>query len=111
MGQPITVTEKTTKRAGIVRFELNRSLTGMGHEDYLSADEVHGDRPPDALARRLFEHDSVTAVHIYSNEVTVELGPWKTAAGLKEAIEGLYIHYLPGVQPYIQPSEPDPAGE
>ncbi len=34
MGQPITVTEKPTKRAGIVRFELNRALTGMGHEQY-----------------------------------------------------------------------------
>lgn len=100
MGQPITVFEKPSRRVGIVRFELNRSLTGMGHEDYRSADDVHGERPPDVLARRLFEHDAVKAVHIYSNEVTVELVPWKTAAGLKEAIEGLYIHYLPGVESF-----------
>jgi hypothetical protein len=101
MGQPITVTEKPSKRAGIVRFELNRSLTGMGHEEYRSAADTTGHRPPDLLARRLFDHASVKAVHIYSNEVTVELHAWKSGEGLKEAIEGLYIHYLPGVQPFV----------
>jgi hypothetical protein len=101
MGQPITVTEKPSRRPGIVRFELNRVLTGMGHEEYRSAAGATGHRPPDRLAARLFEHDSVKAVHIYGNEVTVELNPWKTADGLKESIEGLYTHYLPGVQPSI----------
>jgi len=100
MGQPITVTEKPSRRVGIVRFELNRVLTGMGHEDYFSAADASGHRPPDQLARRLFDHDSVKAVHIYGNEVTVELQPWKSADGLKESIEGLYTHYLPGVQPF-----------
>jgi hypothetical protein len=100
MGQPITVTEKPSKRVGIVRFELNRVLTGMGHEDYRSAADASGHRPPDQLARRLFEQGSVKAVHIYGNEVTVELQPWKSADGLKESIEGLYTHYLPGVQPF-----------
>ena len=33
--------------------------------------------------------------------MTVELQAWKSAEGLKEAIEGLYIHYLPGVQPSV----------
>ncbi len=102
MGQPIVVTQKATNREGIVRFELNRVLTGMGYEDYRSAEEAGGRRPPDLLARRLFEHQAVKAVHIYSNEVTIELKPWKTAEGLKEAIEGLYIHYLPGVTVTIQ---------
>jgi hypothetical protein len=101
MGQPITVTEKPSKRPGIVRFELNRVLTGMGHEEYRDAALITGHRPPDQLARRLFEHDSVRAVHVYGNEVTVELHAWKTDAGLKESIEGLYTHYLPGVQPSI----------
>lgn len=101
MGQPITVTEKPSRRPGIVRFELNRVLTGMGHEEYRSAAEVRGDRPPDVLARRLFDHDAVKAVHVYGNEVTVELNAWKSAHGLKEIIEGLYIHYLPGVQPSL----------
>ena len=101
MGQPITVTEKPSRRPGIVRFDLNRVLTGMGHEEYRSAADATGNRPPDLLARRLFEHPSVKAVHVYGNEVTVELHPWKNGEGLKEAIEGLYIHYLPGVQPSI----------
>src|ERR1700694_4770538 len=77
MGQPITVTEKPTGRPGLVRFELNRTLTGMGHEYYGSAADAVGDRPPDVLARRLFEHGAVKSVHVYSNEVTVELVPWK----------------------------------
>jgi Scaffold protein Nfu/NifU N terminal len=101
MGQPITVTEKPTGRPGLVRFELNRTLTGMGHERYASASDAVGDRPPDVLARRLFEHESVKSVHVYSNEVTVELVPWKSAEGLKDAIEGLHIHYLPGVVPSL----------
>jgi hypothetical protein len=101
MGQSITVTEKPTTNAGVVRFELNRSLTGMAHERYTSADEVSGHRPPDVLARRLLQHGNVESVAIFSNEVTVELKPWKTAEGLKELIEDLYIHYLPGVQPSI----------
>jgi len=101
MGQPITVTEKPSRRPGIVRFELNRVLTGMGHEEYRSAADAAGHRPPDQLAHRLFEHDSVKAIHIYGNEVTVELKAWKTGEGLKESIEGLYTHYLPGVQPSI----------
>jgi hypothetical protein len=101
MGQPITVTEKPTPREGVVRFELNRVLTGMGHERYASAAAIKGNRPPDVLARRLFEHDAVKSVAIYGNEVTVELLPWKSADGLREAIEGLYIHYLPGVVPSI----------
>jgi hypothetical protein len=100
MGQPITVTEKPSNRAGIVRFGLNRVLTGMGHEEYRSAADATGHRPPDLLARRLFDHDAVKAVHIYGNEVTVELHPWKSAEGLKDSIEGLYTHYLPGVQPF-----------
>jgi hypothetical protein len=101
MGQAITVTEKPTTREGVVRFELNRSLTGMAHERYVSLDAAQGHRPPDVLARRLLEHDSVQSVAIYSNEVTVELKAWKTAEGLKEVIEDLYIHYLPGVTPSI----------
>ncbi len=101
MGQPITVTEKPTRRQGVVRFELNRVLTGMGHERYASAADVKGDGPADLLARRLFEHDAVASVSAYSNEVTIELKPWKSADGLREAIEGLYVHYVPGVTPSI----------
>ncbi|MDQ1372812.1 MAG: hypothetical protein QOJ09_150, partial [Actinomycetota bacterium] len=32
MGQPVAVVEKPMSEPNVVRFELNRSLTGMGHE-------------------------------------------------------------------------------
>lgn len=101
MGQPITVTEIPTARAGFVRYELNRSLTGMAHERYRAGQEISGRRPPDEVARRLLAHDSVIAVHVYSNEVTVELKPGGSNDGLKEALQSLFIHYTEGVTPSI----------
>lgn len=101
MGQPITVTEKPTAQPGVVRFEINRSLTGMGHERYRSLADASGDRPPDVLARKLFEHGGVDAVHIYSNMITVDLSKGFTGAGLREVVESLFIYYTEGVQPSI----------
>ena len=93
MGQPIVVTEKPSSRPGVVRFETNRALTGMGHERYLAGTEVWGDRPPDVLARRLFERPSVAGVQINSNVVTVDLAKGFDAHGLREVVENLYIFY------------------
>ena len=59
MGQPIVVIEKPSSRRGMVRFETNRALTGMGHERYRADQDVWGNRPPDELARRLFAHGGV----------------------------------------------------
>ena len=101
MGQPITVVQKSTTRPGIVRFELNRSLTGMGHERYSATIDVTGNRPPDEMARRLFAHGGVNAVHVYSNEVTVELAPGADPSGLLETLQELFIHYTEGVTPSI----------
>ena len=66
MGQPITVVEKPSFREGIVRYEINRSLTGMGHERYAAGDEVTGDAPADELARRVAVNDilAVTAADV-----------------------------------------------
>lgn len=102
MGQPIAVTRKPTDRPGLVRFEINRSLTGMGHERYRSPADVLGNRPPDLLARRLFEHGGVAAVSMYSNTIDVELAPGGSDAGLEDLIRDLYIHYKDGVQPSFQ---------
>ena len=55
MGQVIVVNEKPSSNPGVVRFETNRMLTGTGHERYRLDDEIWGERPPDVLARRLFE--------------------------------------------------------
>ena len=102
MGQPIAVTRKPTDRPSRVRFEINRTLTGMGHERYASIDDVLGDRPPDLLARRLLETGQVAAVHIYSNIIDVDLAAGATDAGLEDVISGLYIHYKEGVQVSFQ---------
>lgn len=101
MGQPITVTRKPTSRRGVIRFDANRSLTGMGHERYRSPADAVGDRPPDRLAQRLFEVGGVAGVHIYSNEITVELEPGAEPDVLAPVIEELFIHYREGVTPSI----------
>ena len=101
MGQPIVVTQKRSSSKDVLRFEINRSLTGMGHEHYESADDVTGDRPPDVLARRLFERGGIDAVSVYSNMVTVELAPGDGGDGILELVENLFIHYREGVQPSV----------
>lgn len=98
MGQPITVTEKPTARPGVVRFELNRSLTGMGHERYRARADARGPRPVDELARRLFDMGGVDAVHVYSNVVTVDLSKGGTTAGMLDTIRDLFLYY-PDTEP------------
>lgn len=93
MGQPITVVEKHSHRPGVVRFEVNRPLTGMGHERYVAGQEIDGVRPPDELARRLFAQGGVDAVHIYDNMVTVDLAKGATGDGLIEVVRELFLFY------------------
>ncbi len=97
MGQEITVTRKPTSRPGVVVFELNRSLTGMGHERYRSP-EVVGHRPVDELARRLFEAGGVRSVHVYSNIVTVQLAEGGHADALVDVMRDLFTYYREGVE-------------
>ena len=40
MGQSIVVTAKPSSNPGIVRFETNRALTGMGHDGMLGAEKI-----------------------------------------------------------------------
>ena len=101
MGQPIVVVQKPSSTKGVVRFEINRSLTGMDHERYRSVAAATGHRPPDVLARRLLEHGGVKSVHVFSNMITVELAEGETGAGLRELVEELFIHYRDGVLPSI----------
>ena len=99
MGQTITVTEKQGLRHDVVRFELNRSLTGMGHEVYRSRQAATGVHPADELARRLFDRGGVEAVSVYSNMVTVDLAPGADSSGIADIIKDLFIYYTPGVTP------------
>lgn len=93
MGQPITVVEKRGVRHDVVRFELNRSLTGMGHERFGSREQAVGTSPAAELARRLFDRGGVEAVHVYSNVVTVDLAPGASTDGMAEVIRDLFLYY------------------
>jgi hypothetical protein len=108
MGQPVNVIEKPARRGGVVRFELNRVLTGTGHEVYRPDDVIVSDRPPDVLARRIFEHGGVDLVSINASVVTVDVAKGGSAEGLKEIIEDLYTYYRPGVEVPSFPSEDAP---
>ena len=99
MGQLITVTPRRSRRPDVAVFELNRSLTGMGHERYQSPAEVTGWRPVDELARRLFAAGGVKAVHVYSNVVTANVSEAADVDGLAEVIRHLFIHYGDDRQP------------
>lgn len=97
MGQPVTLIRTSSPRPEIVRFELNRSLTGMGHVRYKRGDTIEADDPAARLAARLLEADGVVGVHIYSSMVTCQLD--ETAVeGLEDTIRSLYTYYLPGVE-------------
>jgi hypothetical protein len=99
VGQPVAVIEKPSITPGVVRFELNRNLTGMGHERYRADAEVVGSTPAAVLARRLFDTGKVGAVHAYANVVTVDLLKGFQSDGLADIVAELYIYYRPGVEP------------
>jgi hypothetical protein len=110
MGQPINVVEKPSNTPGLARFEINRSLTGMGHERYASVDDILSDRPVDELARRLFDSGGVTQVHANGSVITVHLAEGWTGDRLLDVIRGLYIYYPPGAT-NGGTAEPPPAGD
>jgi len=98
MGQLITVTRKPSVRSDVAIFELNRSLTGMGHERYHSAADATRAKPDDELARRLFAAGGVEGVHIYSNMVTVDLGEGADPDAMADIIRDLFTYYREGVE-------------
>ena len=97
MGQLVTFLRSSSSRPGIVRFELNRTLTGMGHERYYVDREIIGDRPVDDLARRLLATGKLNSVHIHGSVVTGELAV-ADESGISEAITSLFTYYVPGVE-------------
>ena len=101
MGQPITVVAKPSSRVGVVRYETNRALTGMGHERFRAGDEISGGTPTDELARRLFARGGIAGVHVNGNVVTVEFadaGADAGADGVEDVIAGLYLYWVEGVE-------------
>jgi hypothetical protein len=116
MGQPITVVEKKSHRPGVLRFEINRPLTGMGHERYLVGEPVEGHRPVDECARRLLAHGGIDAVHIYDNMITVDLSKGASGDGLLDVIRELFLFYpaaeaAPVAAESEPMTEPEPAAE
>jgi hypothetical protein len=115
MGQPITVVAKpSSTRPNIIRFEINRPLSGMGHERYRVGQTIDDHRPVDELARRLLDHGGIETVHINGSVVTVELEQGRSADGMTEVIRELFIYYHEpsgGAQPSGEeaPAEPAPA--
>jgi hypothetical protein len=112
MGQPITVVEKHSHRPGVLRFEINRPLTGMGHERYVAGQPIEGNRPPDELARRLLERGGVDAIAMYDNMITVDLARGANGEGLIDVIRELFLFYrepsAPGQEPRVDEGDPVP---
>lgn len=102
MGQPVLVVEKPSRRPGVVRFEANRSLSGMGHESFVNGESsarLVADTPSAELARRLFATGRVSGVHVYQNMVTVDLEKGFDSAGLADVVRDLYQYWKPGMEP------------
>ena len=98
MGQQIAVVAKPSHTPGVVRFEANRNLTGMGHESFASVSEATGPRPAASLARRLLSTGKVTTVHVFGNMITLDLAKGHTAEGLDDVIANLYQYWQPGME-------------
>jgi hypothetical protein len=109
MGQLVAVTEKPSATPGVVRFELNRTLSGQGHERFRSVLDAYGPSPSDELARLLFATGKVGGVHVYANIVTVDLEKGHDSDGLAEIVRDMYQYWRPGVEPPtfedLQPEE------
>ena len=97
MGQPVTFLRTASPRPGVVRFELNRTLTGMGHERYRAGEEILGERAVDELARRMLDTGRLSSLHVHGSVITAELAD-ADESGLTEVIASLYTYYVPGVE-------------
>ncbi len=99
MGQPVTVIQKSSSNPGVQRYEINRSITGMDHERFEVSEEIHGERPPDKLARAIFELGGVDKITMNSNVITVDLGKGGVDPNQVIAIiVDMFTYYLPGVE-------------
>lgn len=106
MGQPVTVIEKPAAAPGIVRFEINRSITGMGIERFADRDAAFEPTPAAEIARRLFDHGGVTGVTVFSNVITVDLAEGASSAGMREVVEELFLYYREGVEVTVPEGTP-----
>lgn len=99
VGQPVDVKQSQAGVAGRIRFELNRTLTGQGHEKFTSASQAVGPRPAAELARRLFDSGAVLGVHVFANIVTIDLVPGSRDGDLAKIVTDLHQYWKPGMKP------------
>ncbi len=97
MGQQIAVVAKPSSTPGVVRFEANRNLTGMGHEIFHTAAQAVGPRPAATLARELFATGNVDTVHVYGNIITVDVSKGHDSSGMADIVRDLYQYWKPGM--------------
>lgn len=98
MGQPVTVIEKPTPRPDVIRYEINRAITGTGHESFTAAPGPAHVRAVDELARLLFDTGKVQAVHVNGNVITVQVRGDARGGGFGPLIEELFLYYREGVR-------------
>ena len=108
MGQQVSVVERPSPRPGVLRFETNRSLTGMGHERFTSMGDAVGPRPAAALARQLLSTGKVDAVYMYGNIISVDISKGSNADGLSDVVRDMYQYWKPGME---MPTFDSPAEE
>jgi len=98
MGQPVTVIQKSSSKPGVQRYEINRSITGMDHERFEASEEILGERPPDKLAKAIFELGGVDKITMNSNVITIDLGKGGVdPSQIMAIIVDMFTYYLPGV--------------
>ncbi|MEI8238118.1 MAG: hypothetical protein WCI22_01750 [Actinomycetota bacterium] len=112
MGQQIAVVAKPSRTPGVVRYEANRNLTGMGHELFRSAADAVGPRPAAVLARELLATGKVDMVHIYGNIITIDVTKGHDESGLDEVVRDLYQYWKPGMAPpSFEDLQPEATGD
>ena len=111
MGQQVAVVEKPSPLPGVMRFETNRSLTGMGHERFTSLGDAVGPRPAAVLALRLLSTGKVDSVYIYGNIISVDVAKGFTSDGLGDVVRNMYQYWKPGMEmpTFDAPEEAAPA--
>lgn len=71
----------------------------MDHERFEVSEEIYGERPPDKLARAIFELGGVDKITMNSNVITVDLGKGGVDPNQVIAIiVDMFTYYLPGVE-------------
>ena len=99
MGQQIAVVAKPSRTPGVIRYEANRNLTGMGHELFRTSADAVGTRPAAVLARELLATGKVDSVHVFGNMITVDITKGHDESGLDDVVRDLYQYWKPGMAP------------